>query len=320
MEKHCHVGYKVLVRLYEGQVVSGFVHSYSTQNGELTLEKVESIEDGVRRKLVGLQNFFADEIEKIDVLEDALKNKGKQALEGAAHKRGRSVVEQKRTPSHLSRMEFLEPSTLLLKNTKQDDLGSSGNEAGTSDSDQDNVPLSDEFTIINKIGELFFEAVKAIRRHMVVGVAMQGVCLGRKGKLSWVQIFDGGHTFLFDILRLGEHAFKEGLESILEDENILKVFHDCRIASDILHHQYSVDLVNVFDTQVADVFIYRLHHNNDWPRHTSNLASCLMTYLDLPMEDINTTVVRQHCRERNLLKCLEGNDYKLVGIHKFQFL
>ncbi|KAL6073289.1 piRNA biogenesis protein EXD1-like [Balamuthia mandrillaris] len=42
-----------------------------------------------------------------------------------------------------------------------------------------------------------------------------------------------------------------GLKALLEDEHILKVFHDCRGDSDALFHQFQVALHPVFDTQVA---------------------------------------------------------------------
>ena len=35
-----------------------------------------------------------------------------------------------------------------------------------------------------------------------------------------------------------------------------QVMHDCRLASDMLHHQYDVGLINVFDTQVS-ILIYK---------------------------------------------------------------
>ncbi|XP_052795025.1 uncharacterized protein LOC128228032 isoform X2 [Mya arenaria] len=139
--------------------------------------------------------------------------------------------------------------------------------------------------------------IEEIQKFSVVALAMQGVSIGRKGKLSWLQIQAGGHVFLFDVLRMGKACFDGGLTSILENEEILKVLHDCRMVSDMLHHKYGVDLVNVFDTQVANVFVYRLRNHYDWPRYTESLAACLIKHLGLSNEEVTWAVVRHNCKE-----------------------
>ena len=64
-------------------------------------------------------------------------------------------------------------------------------------------------------------------------------------------------TYLFDILVLGELAFQSGLRALLESPACVKVMHDCRKDSAALFHQHHVRLQNVFDSQVADLFIRR---------------------------------------------------------------
>ena len=49
--------------------------------------------------------------------------------------------------------------------------------------------------------------------------------------------------------------------------------------------------------QVAAVFIYRLHHQNDFPRYVSNLADCLRNDLEIDAEDIHFPLVASHCPE-----------------------
>ncbi|WAQ97753.1 EXD1-like protein [Mya arenaria] len=187
-----------------------------TQNGQISLEKVECIENGAKRKLIGLQHYYADEIATIVTLEDVSKNKGKHALADEKTVRGQTILKPKYSPAHLRRLGFLDPASLLLKNARLDDMGSSGDEGVASDSDPDSVP------IINKISTLFHQAIEEIQKFSVVALAMQGVSIGRKGKLSWLQIQAGGHVFLFDVLRMGKACFDGGLTSILENEEILK--------------------------------------------------------------------------------------------------
>ncbi|XP_067847262.1 piRNA biogenesis protein EXD1 isoform X2 [Heptranchias perlo] len=88
--------------------------------------------------------------------------------------------------------------------------------------------------------------------------------------------------YLFDIFLLGAVAFKNGLKMVLEDSNILKVIHDCRLLSDCLYHQYRVDLTNIFDTQVADVLQFSSEAGGLLPSCVSTLEECLVRHLYLP--------------------------------------
>uniref|UniRef100_UPI00358E37EC piRNA biogenesis protein EXD1-like n=1 Tax=Myxine glutinosa TaxID=7769 RepID=UPI00358E37EC len=85
--------------------------------------------------------------------------------------------------------------------------------------------------------------------------------------------------FLFDILSIGAEGFKNGLKSILQDENILKVMHDCRLLSDCTYYQFGVYLCNVFDTQVADAIVTKESNGGKWPCKVKTLRECLYKYL-----------------------------------------
>lgn len=60
-------------------------------------------------------------------------------------------------------------------------------------------------------------------------------------------------VLLFDMVALGKEAIGAGIATILESSSVQKVVHDCRAISDLLYHQYSTKLINVFDTQVSTV-------------------------------------------------------------------
>uniref|UniRef100_A0A8B9QNL5 Exonuclease 3'-5' domain containing 1 n=1 Tax=Anas platyrhynchos TaxID=8839 RepID=A0A8B9QNL5_ANAPL len=121
-----------------------------------------------------------------------------------------------------------------------------------------------------------------LKQQRVVSVVGEGVNLCRHGKLSWLQIATKSRIFLFDIFLLGPQAFKNGLQMVLEDKNILKVIHDCRWISDCLFHQYSVLLCNVFDTQVADVLQFSMATGGYFPHRVCTLQECLMQHLKIP--------------------------------------
>ncbi|XP_060566954.1 uncharacterized protein LOC132725780 isoform X2 [Ruditapes philippinarum] len=302
MELEGTIGRRVKISLDDGSDIDGFVHSFSAHSGKISLDKVQCIENGRKKKLVGLQHYFAEEIQTIIVTEDVCKNKKKaKAQESSGYGKG-GMLRGKCESSHLNRLQFVDPSSLILKNKKllDDTLTSSGNETGSSDSDYINaLPQSDEYTIIPKLCSTFYEAITYIKKHQVIGVAMEGVSIGRFGKLCWLQVAVPDHVFMFDVLQMGRAFFDEGMKDILENEHILKVLHDCRMVSDILHHQYDINMINVFDTQVANVFVYRLRHHRDWPRYVEGLASALVQHLDVSLDEVNWAVVRERRREED---------------------
>jgi len=135
--------------------------------------------------------------------------------------------------------------------------------------------------VIEEIGDLFEEALERCRKKPRIGVNLEGELLGRVGVLCYLVISTVQDVFMFDILKMGKNAFDYGLRSILQDENIMKVFHDVRMPSDILFNQYDVTLENVFDTLSADV-VFR----NSWSvnkeviqRYTRTLPQMAKDYL-----------------------------------------
>ena len=64
---------------------------------------------------------------------------------------------------------------------------------------------------------------------------------------------------------------------------------------------YSMCSNHNLSLQVADVFVYRLHHNNDWPRYVPGLAHCLVDHLDLAPEQVHAMKVRDGYQEVWLL-------------------
>ncbi|XP_035183282.1 piRNA biogenesis protein EXD1 isoform X1 [Oxyura jamaicensis] len=139
-----------------------------------------------------------------------------------------------------------------------------------------------EYTVIDCFQQKFGPAVLHLKQQRVVSVVGEGVNLCRHGRLSWLQIATKSRIFLFDIFLLGPQAFKNGLQMVLEDNNILKVIHDCRWISDCLFHQYGVLLCNVFDTQVADVLQFSMATGGYFPNRVCTLQECLMQHLKIP--------------------------------------
>jgi hypothetical protein len=107
--------------------------------------------------------------------------------------------------------------------------------------------------LINSTSDLkqFEEALKG---KTVLAVDAEGVKLSRMGKMTVFSVAVSDQlVFLVDTIHpdvsLREAAMNV-LKSILEDESVEKIIHDCRQDSDALYHVHSIAFRNVFDTQV----------------------------------------------------------------------
>lgn len=85
----------------------------------------------------------------------------------------------------------------------------------------------------------------------VLAMDVEGVDLGRKGKVSLVQIADHKKCLLVDLLNKDkDDRLVTWLKSLLEDKKIRKVIHDVKMDFDALFHLFNIRLTNVHDTTV----------------------------------------------------------------------
>uniref|UniRef100_A0A8W8KLZ5 3'-5' exonuclease domain-containing protein n=1 Tax=Magallana gigas TaxID=29159 RepID=A0A8W8KLZ5_MAGGI len=303
-----HIGKQVRVVLKDESRYDGFVHSMDTGTGKLTLHKVTD-EDG--RRLPGIKHFFNDELHDIYAFENELKPSSKNVTEGLVDKKetGKKLFKTKNVPAHLQRMRDFKPETVLLSNianTSTEHPVKQDNRSSDYDSSSDPEALEGgteaPYVLINKVDRKFHDSIDAVLHCSVVGLAMQGVCVGRSGEVCWVQFATGRDVFLFDILELPPECFEEGIKAILENPDVLKVTHDCRLISDYLFHRHNIKLINVFDTQVADVFVDRLFKGGkggDWPRYVKGLADCALNHLNLEPEQVLNLKTRERLKKHD---------------------
>lgn len=91
--------------------------------------------------------------------------------------------------------------------------------------------------------------------RVVISFDSKGVNLGVKGQLTLIEIGTvRGEAFIFDLQQCPHMMIDGGIKMLLEDENIIKIIHDCRNDSHNLYTQYDILLRNVFDTQVRRSF------------------------------------------------------------------
>jgi len=136
------------------------------------------------------------------------------------------------------------------------------------------------YSYINEEGESLETALNCIQRSSLISVDCEGVALGKKGQLCMIQIATAYNVFLFDVLTLGQTLFTKGLKSILESQSPTKVFYDCRGDSDILYHQYHVELKGVLDVALTEVF-YRWMNGLGVPRFLKGYKKSVEMYLQI---------------------------------------
>ncbi|XP_064318430.1 piRNA biogenesis protein EXD1 [Phalacrocorax carbo] len=219
----------------------------------LLLRTVKNLETG--RSAPGMKVFFGHEIVNVELLDEPDSGKG--------------------TAVFSEYVEFSVDVTVLHIGELR---ASNILKYSLSEKEEENV----EYTVVDCFQQKFGPAVLHLKQQCVVSIAGEGVSLCHDGKLSWLEIATKSHVFLFDIFLLGPRAFKNYLQMVLEDKNILKVMHDCRWISSCLFHQYSVVLFNVFDTQVADALQFSKATGGFLPHRVCTLQECLMQHLKIP--------------------------------------
>lgn len=297
------IGRRVRI-ITDSRTYEGYVHLLDQQNHQISLQKVVIPDTG--KKLNGLQTFFQDDITNIEVLEEECKKvENDDKLLSDKREHGPRMLHTKYCPSHLKRLVDFQPSNYLLKKIVNEEDGTGdvpkpANKSSDYDSSSDQETLDFEGCIyLSKINQRFHDAISHIKEQSEVGVSFSGVCIGRDGKLSLVQIATTIDVFVFDVLLLGPNCWDLGLKSIFEDPRLSKVMHDCRFPSDMLHHQFNVKLVNIFDTQVAEVFVYKLYHNGSWPKWVTGLSCSLFDHLGLPEDMVNNLKIRENLKKED---------------------
>ncbi|KAM6392454.1 piRNA biogenesis protein EXD1 isoform 1-T1 [Pluvialis apricaria] len=235
----------------------------------LLLRTVKNLETG--RSTPGVKMFFDCEIVNVELLDEPDSGKGTAMLS-----EGTSAVEGNKQAD--TGPADCDPWSSCVSPKSQLRASNSLKYSLSEKKEEENV----EYTVVDCFQQKFGPAVLHLKQQCVVSIAGEGVNLCRHGKLSWLEIATKSHIFLFDIFLLGPQAFKNGLQMVLEDKNVLKVMHDCRWISDCLFHQYGVLLFNVFDTQVADALQFSMATGGFLPHRVCTLQECLMQHLKIP--------------------------------------
>jgi hypothetical protein len=117
---------------------------------------------------------------------------------------------------------------------------------------------------------------------LVLALDCEGLSLSRNGQVSLVQLSSPSTCYLFDVTKCSRLSkITLFLKEILEDPNIIKIIHDCRMDSDALFHKLDIKLTGCHDTQAWD-FVLR--------NQRLNLNKTLMHYGCPPNPERDTSI------------------------------
>ncbi|XP_069494468.1 piRNA biogenesis protein EXD1 [Ambystoma mexicanum] len=263
------LGQKIKVTLELGSFQGVLQHV--DPNKAILLCKVKDLESGLN--LPGVRLFFGHEIVNVELITEAEAGTSAESIEAPSTNgqvpSAKVTGKIKDSPSAQKEDLVCSPAEPLNANWSSFRHEITGREQEV------------EYMVIDQFRHKFGPAVRHLKSQNVLGIAAEGVTVCRHGKLCWLQVATKSRVYLFDIFLLGVRAFTSGLQMVLEDKGILKVLHDCRWLSDCLSHQYETTLTNVFDTQVADVFIFSVQTGGFLPHCVSTIEDCLVRHLGI---------------------------------------
>ncbi|XP_069104946.1 piRNA biogenesis protein EXD1-like [Argopecten irradians] len=164
-----------------------------------------------------------------------------------------------------------------------------------------------DHTLIDNKGAIA-SAFSEIKSRKLIAVDCEGVNLSRKGQLTILTIATETKVFIFDVFKLGQSVFDNGLREILESKSIEKLMFDCRQDSDSLWHQFKVKITGVLDLQLLDI-IYR-RKNRPRRTQTQSIKRCDR---DWEVENINgyKRCLENYVYDAKLLKQKEKGNNEL---------
>uniref|UniRef100_G1NVN8 piRNA biogenesis protein EXD1 n=2 Tax=Myotis lucifugus TaxID=59463 RepID=G1NVN8_MYOLU len=245
---------------------------------------VKNVETG--RSVPGVKMFFGHEIVNVELLDEVEQGTvGEKASSVSLNTERTRLDEMKDEDLNICEPPPASeaPTTSLLNDLKY------------SPSEEEEVT----YTVIDQFQQKFGAAMLHIKKQSVLSVAAEGANVCRHGKLCWLQVATNSRVYLFDIFLLGNRAFNNGLQMVLEDKKILKVIHDCRWLSDCLSHQYGILLNNVFDTQVADVLQFSMETGGFLPNCISTLQESLIRHLKVAPKYLSFLEEKQKLIQEN---------------------
>jgi len=134
------------------------------------------------------------------------------------------------------------------------------------------LPYVQDFSFIDTVSDCR-AAASSLMKEVEIGVDLEGVDVGRCGKISLVQVSThAGCVFLFDITSIGSAAFEAGgLQELFQSAEVRKVIFDGRADNDALYHLFGTMMERAYDVQI----LHALKYSSSDDRFVKGFQKCL---------------------------------------------
>lgn len=108
---------------------------------------------------------------------------------------------------------------------------------------------------ITEVEELS-KSIKLFEGKKVLGsdIETTGFC-PFEDKLRLLQLSDGDNTLVIDVFKVGREAVAHYTRPILEDESVVKIFHNGKFDAKFIKQQLEIDVSKMFDSYIASLLI-----------------------------------------------------------------
>ncbi|KAK3863713.1 hypothetical protein Pcinc_030540 [Petrolisthes cinctipes] len=283
------LGLRVVVQARGGSSYLGVINYVLPASRRLALEQVTNPQTGKKR--VGLLTFFFHNVLGVAVVGEDHHARQRLLKDVYQEKQsGKQLLMKKIVPLHLQDSTF----------QTHDKRGEEERKSEPLPPPPPKVPRPSKWVVIDALDEAYNKAVCELNTETVICVNCVGQTLGRSGSLALLAAATPHHIFIFDLAKVGpEEMLRSGLGQVLMDEGVVKVMHDCRPLEDLLHHQFAINLANVFDTQASEVYVYMLNHRGCVPSFVTSLPVLLYRYLGIPYQ--HTSLSLHHQNDESVL-------------------
>ncbi|XP_042870219.1 piRNA biogenesis protein EXD1-like isoform X2 [Penaeus japonicus] len=290
------LGLRILLVSREGTYM-GVINLVLPSSRRLSLEKVCNPKTGKKR--VGLLTFFFHNILKITVIGEDREAKERLLKDVYQEdQRGKQLLMKKIVPPHLIGYDTNQLDEDVLLGRVENNPASSSDGRESADKEKQppppppaRIPRPAKWLVVDNLEDAYVKALEFIKNENTISISMEGQNLGRGGSLAWFSVATTSIIFLFDMAKIGAgEALEKGLGDVLKDNAVLKVVHDCRAMEDMLHHQFGINLNNVFDTQNDELVWFERplpsHLGEGLARNVMYLRELRLELLDLILVDL----------------------------------
>ena len=151
---------------------------------------------------------------------------------------------------------------------------------------------------VNELVRTIKNGTKNCEETLILGVDCEGIWKGRP--LSLIQVCVEDEVYVIDLFKV--NPFIYGMQEIMEDLYIVKVFHDFCEDSAALVNQYGVYCNRVFDTQIAHRILIDAYWSDgakkDYAHNNASLNELLRRYLN-KMNDYKDLIQAEMNKDKN---------------------